>query len=62
MTYGLVGLLVFYVTSNDISVIYLTAQMCRRMEEVVQPKKKDNHIIHLFWPFKNISTIKIVLI
>ena len=29
------SLLVFYVTRNDISVIYVTAQMCRRTEEVV---------------------------
>ena len=29
------SLLVFYVTCNDISVIYVTAQMCRRIEEVV---------------------------
>ena len=31
------SLLVFYVTRNDISVIYMfvTAQMCRRTEEVV---------------------------
>ena len=29
------SLLVFYVTSNDISVIYVTAQMLRRTEEVV---------------------------
>ena len=29
------SLLVFYVTCNDISVIYVTAQMCRRTEEVV---------------------------
>ena len=28
-------LLVLYVTCNDISVIYVTAQMCRRTEEVV---------------------------
>ena len=28
-------LLVFNVTCNDISVIYVTAQMCRRIEEVV---------------------------
>ena len=27
--------LVFYVTCNDISVKYVTAQMCRRTEEVV---------------------------
>ena len=26
-----------YVTCNDISVIYVTAQMCRRNEEVVGP-------------------------
>ena len=32
------GLLVFYVTYyNDISVIYVTAQMCRRIEEEVVP-------------------------
>ena len=30
-------LLVFYVTCNNISVIYVTAQMCRRTEEVVVP-------------------------
>ena len=29
------SLLVFHVTCNDISVIYVTAQMCRRTEEVV---------------------------
>ena len=29
------GLLAFYVTCNDNSVIYLTAQMCRRIGEVV---------------------------
>ena len=29
------SLLVFYVTFNDISVIYVTAEMCRRTEEVV---------------------------
>ena len=27
----------FYVTCNDISVIYVTAQMCRRTEEEVEP-------------------------
>ena len=31
------SLLVFYVTWNDISVIYVTAQMCRRTEEEVVP-------------------------
>ena len=31
------SLLVFYVTCNDISVIYVTAQMCRRTEEEVVP-------------------------
>ena len=31
------GLLVFYVTCDDISVIYVTAQMCRRTEEEVRP-------------------------
>ena len=31
------SLLVFYVTCNDISVIYVTAQMCRRTEEEVLP-------------------------
>ena len=31
------SLLVFYVTCNDISVIYVTAQMCRRIEEEVVP-------------------------
>ena len=30
-----VSLLVFYVTCNDISVIYMTAQMCKRTEEVL---------------------------
>ena len=29
------SLLVFYITCNDISVIYVTAQMCRRIEEEV---------------------------
>ena len=29
------SLLVCYVTCNDISVIYVTAQMCRRIEEKV---------------------------
>ena len=29
------GLLVFYVTRKNISVIYVTTQMCRRTEEVV---------------------------
>ena len=29
------SLLVFYVTCNDSSVIYVTAQMCRRTEEDV---------------------------
>ena len=29
--------LAFYVTCNDISVIYVTAQMCRRTEEEVVP-------------------------
>ena len=29
------SLLVFYVTCNNISVIYVTAQMCRRTEEEV---------------------------
>ena len=29
------SLLVFYVTCNDISVIYVTAQMCRWIGEVV---------------------------
>ena len=33
----LVGLLVFYFTCNDISVIYVTAQMCRWTEEEVVP-------------------------
>ena len=33
----ILGLLVFYVTYNDISVIYVTAQMCRRTEEEVVP-------------------------
>ena len=28
------SVLVFYVTCNDISVIYVTAQMCRRTEEI----------------------------
>ena len=31
------SLLVLYVTCNDISVIYVTAQMCRRTEEEVVP-------------------------
>ena len=31
------SLLVFYVTCNDISVIYVTAQMCRRFEEEAVP-------------------------
>ena len=31
------SLLVFYITCNDISVIYVTAQMCRRTEEEVVP-------------------------
>ena len=31
------GLLAFYVTCHDISVIYVTAQMCRRIEEEVVP-------------------------
>ena len=31
------SLLVFYVTCNDISVIYVTAHMCRRTEEEVVP-------------------------
>ena len=31
------SLLVFNVTCNDISVIYVTAQMCRRIEEEVVP-------------------------
>ena len=31
------SLLVFYVTCNDISVIYVTTQLCRRNEEVVVP-------------------------
>ena len=31
------SLLVFYVTWNDILVIYVTAQMCRRTEEEVVP-------------------------
>ena len=30
-------LFVFYVTCNDISVIYVTAQMCRRIEEEFVP-------------------------
>ena len=30
------SLLVFYVTCDDISVIYVTAQMCRRTEEEVE--------------------------
>ena len=34
------SLLVFYVTWNDISVIYVTAQMCRRTEEEVVPTVK----------------------
>ena len=29
------SLLMFYVTCNDLSVIYVTSQMCRRTEEVV---------------------------
>ena len=32
-----VCVLVFYVTCNDISVIYVTAQMCRRTEKEVVP-------------------------
>ena len=32
---GSLSLLVVYVTCNDISVIYVTAQMCRRTEEEV---------------------------
>ena len=32
---AMVSVLVFYVTCNDISVAYLTAQMCMRTEEVV---------------------------
>ena len=31
------SLLVFYVTCNDISVIYVMAQMCRRTDEEVVP-------------------------
>ena len=31
------SLLVFYVTCNDISVIYVTVQMCRRTEDEVVP-------------------------
>ena len=31
------GLLVFYITCNDISAIYVTAQMCRRTDEEVVP-------------------------
>ena len=30
-------LMVFYIACNDISVIYVTAQMCRRIEEEVGP-------------------------
>ena len=30
---NLLGLLVFYVTCNDVSVICVTAQMCRRIKE-----------------------------
>ena len=33
------SLLVFYVTCNDISVIYVQAQMCRRTEEVMYLQK-----------------------
>ena len=32
---GGLGLLVFYVTFNNISVIYVATQICRRTEEVV---------------------------
>ena len=32
-----VCVLVFYVTCSDISVLYVTAQMCRRTEEEVVP-------------------------
>ena len=39
------SLFVFYVTCNDISVICVTAQMCRRTEEeVVPPSYKWHHI------------------
>ena len=35
------SLLVFYVTCNDISVIYVTAQVCRRTEEEVAPTVRN---------------------
>ena len=38
------GLLEFYVTCNDISVIYVTAQMCRQTEEEVVPTVRLNAI------------------
>ena len=31
------SVLEFYVSCNDISVIYVTTQMCRRTEEEVEP-------------------------
>ena len=34
----------FYVTFNDISVIYVTAQMCRRTEEDVVPEVGSNAV------------------
>ena len=42
--FSLVSLLVFYVTCNDISVIYVTAQMCRRTEKVIPTVGPPNAI------------------
>ena len=43
------SVLVFYVTCNDISVIYVTAQMCRRTEEEVVPKFGSNAMDKTFF-------------
>ena len=48
-----VSVLEFYITCNDISVIYVTAQMCRRTEEVVVLRSGSQRHRHNFRPKEN---------
>ena len=49
-------LLVFYVTCNNISVIYVTAQMCRRTEEKLYLRSSSQHHRH-FAGFFNVPVL-----
>ena len=55
--YEWVSVLVFYVTCNDISVIYVTAQMCRRTEEEVVPTVGVQTQLRHFVGFFNVPVL-----